>query len=110
MSGKKNDHGKPRMELLSNIALRGTATVLTMGASHYSSDNWRDGLAWRRLIGACARHLFAFSDGEDLDLDSGLPHLDHLAAEVMFLQEAFRTRPEFDDRYIVKLPKRKRAR
>lgn len=97
--GQKADTGKPPCELLSPDALIGTANVLAFGARKYAAHNWRKGLAWSRLIGACMRHLLAFMRGEDLDQETGLPHLDHLACEVMFLQEFYRTRPDLDDRY-----------
>lgn len=97
--GRKSDNGKPPCELLSSIALIGTAQVLGFGAKKYASHNWRGGIAWSRLLGACMRHLLAVIGGEDLDPETGLPHIDHLAAEVMFLQEFFRTRKDLDDRY-----------
>lgn len=98
-TGTKHDAGKPPMGLLSGIALRGLATVLGFGKGKYAAHNWRGGIAWSRLIDACVRHLFAFIDGEDIDPESGLPHIDHLACDVMFLQEFYRTRKDLDDRY-----------
>jgi hypothetical protein len=95
----KHDSAKPRLELLSKIALWGTAQVLTYGAVKYSPHNWRHGLAWARVLGACMRHLTAFMDGEDLDEETGLPHIDHLACEVMFMQELYRTHKDMDDRW-----------
>lgn len=97
--GRKMDAGKAPMELLSSIALFATAEILAIGAKKYSPDGWRKGIEWRRVIGACYRHLAAFADGEDLDPESGKPHIDHLACEVMFLQEFVRTRKDLDDRY-----------
>lgn len=99
MEGRKNDQDKPRMELLSRAALEGCAQVLTFGAKKYAADNWRQGMAWRRLIGAAMRHLQAFSDGEDIDPESGLPHLDHLACCVMFLSEFQKKKLGTDDRF-----------
>ena len=88
------------MELLSSLALEGTAQVLAFGAKKYSANGWRTSdLHWTRVIGAILRHTFAILRGEDIDLESGLPHVDHLGCEVMFLQELFRTRKDLDDRY-----------
>ncbi len=97
--GIKADDGKLPMELLSPIALEGTAAVLRFGAKKYAPNNWRKGLSWTRLLGACFRHFSAILKGEDLDPETGLPHIDHLACEVMFLQEFYRTRKDLDDRY-----------
>lgn len=103
MEAVKYDSSKPRMELLSAIALEGTAAVLTYGAAKYSANNWRKGFAWTRIIGSTMRHLLAFARGEDLDPETGLPHLDHAACNIMFLQEFFRTHKHLDDRYVPSL-------
>lgn len=95
----KFDHGKTRHELLSDPALEGLARVLTFGATKYADDNWRKGMSWRRLIGALRRHVAAFSVGQDLDPESGLPHIDHALCCLMFLSEYQKTRTGTDDRY-----------
>lgn len=95
----KFDSAKPRMELLSRVALEGMAQVLTFGAKKYDSHNWRKGFEWSRLIGAAMRHLTAILDGEDMDPESGLPHVDHLACCVMFLSEHQKKNLGTDDRY-----------
>lgn len=87
------------MELLSEVALEGLAEVLTFGARKYGPDNWRKGMEWRRLIGAALRHLMAFSRGEDVDPESGLPHIDHLACCAMFLSEYQKRKLGRDDRF-----------
>lgn len=97
--GVKNDSGKPPCELLSPVAMIATSEVLAFGAKKYAAHNWRKGLAWMRISGAIMRHLFAFMNGEDLDPETGLPHIDHAACEIMFLQELYRTRKDLDDRY-----------
>lgn len=95
----KFDGEKPPLELLSSIALFATARILAFGAKKYRAHNWRGGFAWSRLIGAILRHALAFASGEDLDPESGEPHVDHLACMVMFLQEHYRTRKDLDDRW-----------
>jgi hypothetical protein len=97
--GRKNDSGKPMLSLVSTPALFGLARVLTFGAQKYSADNWRDGFAWRRLINSLLRHGLEFSDGQDIDPESGLPTIDHLGCCWMFLSEAQKRRQGTDDRF-----------
>lgn len=99
----REDTGKVRLDLISPIATIGTAQVLTYGASKYPLHNWRKGLQWSRCIGSLMRHLFKFMAGEDFDQETGLPHIDHVASNAMFLQEYFRTHKELDDRYNTEL-------
>ncbi len=85
-SATKHDSKKPRTDLLDVDFLLGLAAVLTDGATKYGDNNWRQGMAYSRAYAALLRHLFAFWNGYDLDHESGLPHLDHAAAELMFLR------------------------
>lgn len=62
-----------------------TARVLTYGAEKYDRDNWRRGMRWSRLVDAALRHWDKFEAGEVLDDESGLPHLGHVGACLMFL-------------------------
>lgn len=73
----KFDSGKPATDLLPFDALTEVAKVLTFGAKKYSRRNWEKGMGWGRLIAAGLRHVFAFMGGEDIDPESGLPHLAH---------------------------------
>jgi hypothetical protein len=100
--GLKYDAGKPRMDLLDSDSLVGLAQVLTFGANKYAAHNWRGGINYSRLVAAMHRHLAAINRGEDVDPESGLPHVDHLGCCWMFLsyfmkhQEKY---PTLDDRY-----------
>ena len=93
------DGDKAKVDLLSPIAMIGTADILTFGAKKYAEHNWRKGMKWSRCIASMLRHTFKFMMGEDLDPESGLPHVDHIACNAMFLQEYFRTHKELDDRF-----------
>ena len=97
--GRKDDGGKPRVELLSTEALLKIAEVLTFGAKKYDPHNWRDGILWSRLFGAGQRHLLAWNTGEDVDPESGKSHLAHAGCCIMFLLEYEKTHKELDDRY-----------
>lgn len=89
--GIKYDQGKPRMDLLDATALEGLAKVLTFGANKYTqngvsgANNWRAGIQYSRLISSLLRHLSAIQRGELIDPESGLPHIDHLGCNWMFL-------------------------
>lgn len=96
---RKDDAAKPRTDLLSPDALMGLARVLAFGAEKYEENNWRKGLAWSRVIGAAQRHLLAFQAGEDVDPESGLPHVDHLLCCCMFLSEYQKRATGTDDRW-----------
>lgn len=98
-SGSKYDGDKPRMDLLDADFLEQVASVLTFGAQKYAAHNWRGGIAYSRLIAAAYRHLGAINRGEDIDPESGLPHVAHLGCCVMFLSSMMAKKPELDDRF-----------
>lgn len=97
--GTKFDTDKPRLELISTIATFQKARVMGEGAQKYGVDNWRKGIAWSRIIGACLRHIFAWMNGEDKDPETGYSHLAHAACCIDFLLEYEFTHRELDDRH-----------
>ena len=96
--GTKDDSNKVRLELIAPEFLFGLGRVLTHGATKYSEWNWARGMFYTRVFGALLRHLFAWFRGEDIDPDSGEPHLDCAACCLMFLRQYTVTHKEFDDR------------
>lgn len=96
--GKKHDQGKPDLTLVDRVAEEGMVRVLMFGEGKYGRDNWRQGFMWNRLIAAAMRHLRAFQEGEDLDPESGLPHVDHAACMVHFLSAHYQRGLGQDDR------------
>ena len=84
-TGTKHDGGKSPLDLLPGEALHEIADALAYGAVKYSPHNWRKGFAWSRLLAACLRHLFAWARGERRDPESGLSHLAHAGAMLLFL-------------------------
>lgn len=97
--GKKYDGGKPMLQLLSPIAMTEIAKVMTFGATKYGANNWREGIAWTRVVGAVLRHIFAWLGGQDLDPETGISHLAHASCGLMFLLEYETTQKNKDDRY-----------
>lgn len=98
-SGLKHDSDKSRMDLIDSEFLEGLGNVLKFGAGKYSAHNWRAGINSSRLIGAAFRHLSEINKGNDIDSESNLPHVDHLACCVMFLKWMLKHKPELDDRW-----------
>lgn len=103
IGGKKHDTDKPPLSLVPSSLLLEMAKVLAQGADKYGEHNWRQGIHMSRLISAAMRHILAFNEGEDLDKESGLPHLAHAACEIAFALEHNLNKVKydgFDDRYV----------
>jgi len=79
------DEGKPRVELVPSALILEAAKVLTFGAQKYGSHNWTKGLPWLQPYASAMRHLLAWHRGEDLDSESGLPHLAHAIVNLAML-------------------------
>jgi hypothetical protein len=102
---KHLDTGKIQLQYI--FAMPGliyVAKVGDFGAKKYGQWNYKAGMPWMKLLGSCSRHLAAFLRGEDLDLESGLPHLAHLAYDALMLLDYQENHIELDDRY-KELPK-----
>jgi hypothetical protein len=103
--GYRDDSTKPRIDLLPHDAVMRVARVLTWACTTrkpnpYPERNWELGMNWSRVFNSAIRHAFAMWLGQDLDPDSGLPHVDHFATNTMILCAYF-ARPhlkKFDDR------------
>lgn len=85
ITGFKLDEGKTRMDLITPEMLRALADPLTFGASKYSDNNWRKGIAYSRVLGAAMRHLTLWTEGVNIDEESGLNHLDQAMLNLGFL-------------------------
>ena len=104
METLRYDNEKNRLDLISPIFIEELGKVLTYGANKYAPNNWRfTGMDWSRCIGSLKRHLNEFEKGIDIDPESGLSHLAHIACNVMFLVEYNKTHPELDDRFKLKI-------
>ena len=83
--GVKLDSGKLRMDLIPPDAVEALARILTDGAVKYGCRNWEKGMAWSRPYAALLRHLLAWWGGQDIDPESGHPHLWHVLTNAAFL-------------------------
>ena len=100
-TGIKFDSAKTRYDLVSPEWEEGLAKVMTHGATKYAARNWENGILISRCYAGLRRHVAAFMRGEDIDPDSGLPHLFHANANLQFLWAMPRIHPEMDDRQTV---------
>lgn len=73
--------GKAPLEYLVTSVFEGDAYVHKGGGDKYGKRNWTiDEILASTYVAAMMRHLKAWTEGEDLDPDSGWNHLYHLRA------------------------------
>lgn len=77
------------------------ALALLDGALKYGRGNWRvAGVRASIYVDATRRHLAKWFEGEDIDPDSGLPHLAHALASIAILVDAGAAGKLVDDRQV----------
>jgi hypothetical protein len=97
----KYDKQKAALGLLPLEVLSPVAEVFSFGAAKYGEFDWYyDGknTEWIRTFSSIQRHLFAWHNGEDIDPDSGLPHLAHATSQLMILMSHVDNHPKMDNR------------
>lgn len=82
--GIKFDQEKPDYSLLPYGALDEVVKVLTYGAKKYSRDNWKH-VEEVRYQAASMRHFSSYMQGEEIDPESNIHHLAHMACSILFL-------------------------
>jgi hypothetical protein len=86
----KADAGKPKVSLVPPQIIYDIARVREYGNNKYPEggpENWRQ-VEIQRYRDATYRHLLKYLEHpHDIDIESGLPHLWHLACNVAFLCE-----------------------
>lgn len=91
--GIKYDDGKIRYDLVPVRAMEDWAKVISLGARKYGENNWQKLKNPRsRYYAALMRHLVSWWRGEEIDPESGLPHLAHVMCNASFLMH-------FDDQF-----------
>ncbi len=90
---------KTPLGLIPPHAMEQTAWVHKLGADKYGPWNWREtGVCASTYVNAILRHLNAWRDGEDLDPESGISHLAHIACSANILMDAEYCNKLQDDR------------
>lgn len=83
----KADKGKMRPTLCPVGIIKAVTMIREYGCQKYGDpDNWKRVEAGRYKE-ALYRHWLAYLEGEEVDEESGLPHLWHLACNAAFLIE-----------------------
>jgi hypothetical protein len=81
----KADKGKLELSLVNTQLVKAVAEVRMYGTEKYGdSENWRKGEP-KRYVDALYRHLLAYIEGNEVDEESGLSHLAHMACNLSFL-------------------------
>ena len=97
-SGARYNGGKADLSLIPLATLEDEARVWMYGKEKYAAWNWAKGMPWSVPLACALRHISAFQAGEDIDAESGQPHLAHAMCNLRMLTLYAKTYPEGDDR------------
>ena len=98
LTGGEKGRKLAEYSLIPPVPLAEVANVYGMGAKKYAPRNWEQGYDWSLSFSALQRHAWLHWSGEDLDPESGLPHLAHVVFHCFSMMEWASTHPELDDR------------
>ena len=97
-SGARFNGGKPDYSLIPLTTMEDEARVWMYGKQKYAAWNWAKGMPWSVPLACLMRHMAAWQRGEEVDPESGLPHLAHAMCNLRMLTLYSKTYPEGDDR------------
>lgn len=102
-AGQRTDSGKIVLDQCPVGITAAVASVFMVNSKKYGgkydNNNWRLGMDWSKVLNPLKRHIARWESGEELDAESGMPHLYHAAANIAILIEYAKTYKEGDDRY-----------
>jgi hypothetical protein len=87
-----------RFDLIPAGPLTTVATHYGIGAQKYEDRNWERGYEFSKTFAALQRHAWAWWNGEDIDPETGSPHMAAVVFHAFAALEFANTHPEMDDR------------
>lgn len=96
--GERKNSGKNRLDLIPPEMFQALGEVLTFGANKYADRNWEKGMPLTEIAASLLRHYVAWLKGEDIDPESGKPHLWHMFTNAGFMVTISERMPQWDDR------------
>lgn len=97
-TGARKGSKLARFDLIPTGPLTQLAEHYGRGSKKYEDRNWEKGYDWKYSYSALQRHANAFWGGEDIDEETGSPHIIAVAWHALALAEFMQTHPELDDR------------
>jgi hypothetical protein len=100
--GQRLNTGKIEMSQCPASLATAVSMVLMKSSKEYGGKydkrNWARGMSWSTVYDCLQRHATKWYSGEEVDSETGLNHLYHMACNVAFLIEYIDTYPQGDDR------------
>ena len=78
----KEIKGKEKLRLIPRKAMVAGARVREYGIDKYNGDNYQQVPAIE-FVDATLRHIYKYLEGQQIDPESGLPHLHHALCSMM---------------------------
>ena len=95
----EDDSAQKALNVASSELMEQTVGVLVFGAKKYKEWNWAKGMPWQVPIECCLRHARKIIEqDEDIDEESGLPHMAHICCNLVMLAWFVRYYPDGDNR------------
>ena len=98
--GLRHNSGKPRVHLVPEEAIIAMALGFMAGEKKYPKFNYRAGHSWLETSDSLRRHLYKWLQGEDIDQESGVFHLQLVLTNAAMLEYNRVHHPDLDDRYL----------